>query len=78
MTVSANRFGGILLSILLGGMLLAGCERRADRAAIAFQRGCDRYEHGDWDGAIAEFTRTLELDPKLVRAYDYRGCAQSQ
>src|SRR5206468_3188053 len=32
----------------------------------------------DWDGAIADFDRALQFDPKLAQAYDTRGVAKEQ
>jgi Flp pilus assembly protein TadD len=31
---------------------------------------------GQWDLAIADFTKAIRLDPKDARAYDWRGCAR--
>jgi len=32
----------------------------------------------DWDGAIADFDRALQFDPKLAQAYDNRGDAKTE
>ncbi|MCA8938577.1 MAG: tetratricopeptide repeat protein, partial [Planctomycetes bacterium] len=38
-----------------------------------FNRGLARKESGDWDGAMDDYTRAIELDPKYVVAFNNRG-----
>ena len=40
------------------------------------RRGQERYRTGDVEGAIADFTEAIRLDPALAEAYNYRGAAQ--
>ena len=63
---------------LVGGLLATGCGEKAGQAEALFKSGQQRYDRGDWTGAIADLTRALELDPKLIGAYDYRGCAHTR
>src|SRR2546421_2135171 len=35
-----------------------------------------KYRRGDLDGAIADYTHAIELDPKFARAYENRGVAK--
>jgi tetratricopeptide (TPR) repeat protein len=37
------------------------------------QRAQDHYKKQDWDGALADLNRALELDPKSSNAYNDRG-----
>jgi tetratricopeptide (TPR) repeat protein len=43
-----------------------------------FNEGKAKFQAGDWDGAIAEFSQVLSLDPKQVVAYSNRGMAKSK
>jgi len=36
-------------------------------------RGWNKYEEGDWDGAIADLSRAVQLDPKNARCWSRRG-----
>ncbi len=38
-----------------------------------YNRGVERQSKGDADGAIADYTKAIELDPKNVSAYNNRG-----
>ena len=50
---------------------------KADDIEISspYASGLDRYERGDLEGAIADFTEAIRLDPKNIDAYCYRGNA---
>jgi len=48
-----------------------------DAAAYA-DRGIAKLQKSDWDGAIADFNRALQFDPKLAQAYDNRGLAKTE
>src|SRR5205823_9248388 len=39
-------------------------------------RAIAKLEKSDWDGAIADFNRVLQFDPKLAKAYNGRGLAK--
>jgi tetratricopeptide (TPR) repeat protein len=45
-------------------------------AFLAFASGLAKGKQYDYNGAIAEFNRVLELDPKNTRAYIFRGKAK--
>ena len=45
----------------------------ADPAARHFARGLAYYDLGDFDGAIAEFSRAIQLDGRHARAYAFRA-----
>jgi len=42
-----------------------------------FDRGKDRLNAKNWDGAIANFDKCLEIDPYNKKLYNYRGIAKS-
>lgn len=41
------------------------------------QTGSDKGSAGDWNGAIADFTKAMELDPDFSYAYYMRGLAET-
>src|ERR1700737_1106198 len=41
-----------------------------------FNRGLARQRNHDLDGAIADYTQAIALNPKLARAYNNRGVAR--
>ena len=45
-------------------------------AQRALERGEERARSGDLEGAIHDFTRAIELDPRLARAWDARASAR--
>ena len=45
----------------------------ADPAARHFARGLAYYDLGDFDGAIVEFSRAIQLDGRHARAYAFRA-----
>jgi tetratricopeptide (TPR) repeat protein len=49
----------------------------AERAAMPtyMENGTAAFNRSDWDGAIAEFSRVIRIDPKYAMAYNNRGAA---
>ncbi len=43
-----------------------------------WNRGDSKYTKGDFGGAIADFTKMIEINPKSARAYNYRGAAKTK
>jgi tetratricopeptide (TPR) repeat protein len=50
--------------------------KTSNNAASCCKRGLARQAKGDLDGAIADYNRAIELDPKVPYVYDYRGFAR--
>jgi lipoprotein NlpI len=51
----------------------------AQHSAAEFsKRGLAKGGQGDYDGAIGDFSKAIELDPKYASAYDNRGVAKSR
>lgn len=49
---------------------------KKELARTYIYRGTARYwKKGDFDGAITDYTRAIELDPEYAEAYNYRGFA---
>ena len=60
------------LSVLaLGSPLMTGCTNTF--ATNSFNSGVDKYEQGDYQGAIADYNKALEIKPKNAIAYYNRG-----
>ncbi|MFT3781819.1 MAG: tetratricopeptide repeat protein [Nibricoccus sp.] len=49
----------------------------AERAKVYYEQGVGRASVGDYDAAIREFTKALEIDPKNAIAYAARGNART-
>jgi tetratricopeptide (TPR) repeat protein len=58
---------------------IAACSNIIDKASLDaaayHNRGEARSHKGDLDGAIADYSKAIEIDPSLVRAYDGRARA---
>ena len=63
------------LSVLaLASPLITGCTNPL--ADNSFNSGVEKYEQGDYQGAIADFTKVIEIDPQSADAYHNRGTAK--
>ncbi|MBM3163200.1 MAG: tetratricopeptide repeat protein [Chlorobi bacterium] len=62
--------------VLTASLFAAAPVFAGEDAAGAFTAGSSKYESGDYRGAIEEFTKVVELDPKAARAFDKRGNAK--
>ena len=52
-----------------------GATTAAGTAALHFQRGLTYYDLGDFEGAITEFSRAIQLDDRHARAFAFRALA---
>ena len=63
------------LSVLaLGSPLITGCANPL--ATNFYNSGVEKYEKGDYQGAIADFNNALDINPQLDYAYNSRGNAK--
>ena len=46
-------------------------------AEEAFEKGAKAYKNKDFNSAIINYTKAIELDPKYAKAYSNRGLAYS-
>lgn len=46
---------------------------QVEEAQQAYSRGLEKRSDGDWDGAIAEYSRAIDLNPNYAEAYCNRG-----
>jgi tetratricopeptide (TPR) repeat protein len=64
----------VVLVALIGTMIttgVCGCKEAKDY----YDRGMTRYEKGETDGAISDFTKAIKKRPRFGMAYYYRGMA---
>src|SRR5947207_13786226 len=59
-----------ILVLLFFGVAPAADDAGADRA---LRRGISRYGRSDYDGALSDFNKAIELKPELADAYLQRG-----
>jgi tetratricopeptide (TPR) repeat protein len=63
---------------LLGALVFASSPALSAQSASALvTSGLDKYRDGNMDGAVADFTKALELNPSYIGAYNNRGLAKS-
>ena len=46
---------------------------KAESAVFFYNRGIDKYDRGDYYGAIADYTKAIEINPRFADAYYNRG-----
>jgi len=63
-------------TLLLAASLVFPTYGIAETATDYNSRGIAKVGKGDFDGAIADYSRALELDPKFAAAYRRRGIAK--
>src|SRR5215467_10605119 len=70
----------IVLLLVLSGTVASGQTVPSQAGPVSaldyYNRGVTRGEKGDSDGAIADFTKVIELDPRNAGAYYNRGEAR--
>lgn len=65
-----------LIAVIFAAMLQLGCSSASPEPRAAddyFRRGVERQSKGDNNGAIADYTKAIELDPRHFSAYNNRG-----
>jgi tetratricopeptide (TPR) repeat protein len=51
-------------------VLLTGCR---DNAVDHYNRGVDHWQNHEYDQAVSEFTRAIQINPEYAEAYNSRG-----
>ncbi len=60
----------------LESLTVSPVDETAPNAQFYFNRGVDRSKLGDKQGAIADYTQAIQIDPNYAKAYRYRGVAR--
>ena len=76
MSLRPTALAAALSVLALGSPLISGCTNPL--AIISSSRGAEKYEQGDYQGAIADFTRAIEINPRYADAYLKRGNAKDE
>jgi tetratricopeptide (TPR) repeat protein len=64
---------------ILGALVFALSPALSAQTASTFvTSGLDKYRMGDYDGAIADYTKALDLNSSYLGAYNNRGMAKSK
>ena len=61
------------LLIFASSAALESCSTPSSGAEQHLAKGYDLQRAGQWQQAISELTKAIELDPNLASAYSYRG-----
>lgn len=71
MIVKIKRFLPAILMLLAGSVLITSCSRKSPDSF--FKNGNAKYQLKDYNGAIKELDRAIELKPGFVHAYHTRA-----
>ena len=63
------------LMVMVTGVL--GCSSGLDAKGTAFVKGRELFYNKDYDSAIEQFNKVIEMDDKFVQAYNMRGSCYS-
>lgn len=74
-TENRTRIAGVVaLAGAILGLGVHGC-KDSENAGAYYNQGVVRLEKGEYDAAISDFTRAIELRPRFAMAHFYRGRA---
>lgn len=62
-----------LFLLMVFGAGLLGCSSGLDSKGVAYVKGRELFNNKDYDSAIEQFTKVIEMDEKFVEAYNMRG-----
>ena len=64
----------VLTLLALGSPLITGCSNSAGN--IDFTSADLKYKRGDYQGAIDDYTKAIEIEPNKAYLYNYRASAK--
>ena len=73
MSRRTNVIAAALFVLALGSPLITAC---ADQGRIYFEQGLEKFDSGNYQGAIDDYTKAIEINPKYDLAYSNRGVAR--
>ena len=66
--------------VALGSPLITGCTNPLETQTLEFMRnfsqGLEKYEAGNYQGAITDYDKAIEINPQDAGAYSNRGSAK--
>ena len=65
----------IMMFVLTGVLFLSITSVYAETAEEYYNSGNACYKQGNYDQAISDYTKTIEINPNIVEAYNNRGGA---
>ena len=66
-------YRSFLFSVMLVVFGVLGCSSGLDAKGTAFVKGRELFLSKDYDSAIEQFNKVIEMDEKYVEAYNMRG-----
>src|SRR5919202_2820322 len=75
-TILAGLPEGVYAQFSLSRSLVAAQQEKQTSAVELYNRGVDKLNAGNYQGAIADFNQALQLDPNDADTYYNRGYAQ--
>jgi len=66
-------YRAFLFSVIVVVAGVLGCSSGLDAKGTAYVKGRDLFLNKDYDSAIEQFNKVIEMDEKFVEAYNMRG-----
>jgi len=64
----------VLYTLIFAMIATIGCGPKVDyEAKKAYNRGVDNFKIGQYDQAISDFSKAIEINPRFAMAYNHRG-----